>query len=116
MPVPHGQFGYFHPGVLWREAGLSVRSQAMPYHRGQGQRMVLVHFYNSDTARESAAEARGKWQQRKTVENQPRGRKFCEASAGETLSLLAKPQLYLKGAFLQSVGKDERNNEAWLKC
>lgn len=116
QPVSCGQFGYFHPGVLWRETRPSVWSQAMPCHRGQGHRTVFVHFYSSDTARESAAEAQGKWQQRTTVEYQPTGRKFCEASPRETLSILAQPQLYLKGTLLESVGQDERNNEAWFKC
>lgn len=92
--------------------------QVRPCHviRGQGHRTVFVHFYSSDTARESAAEAQGKWQQRTTEEYQPTGRKFSEASPRETLSILAQPQLYLKGTLLESVGQDERNNEAWLKC
>jgi len=33
---------------------------------------------NTGTARESAAEGQGKWQQRNAVEYQPRAQKICE--------------------------------------
>lgn len=48
-----------------------------------------LSIFTTQTQPGSAAETQGKWQQRETVESQPKVRKFCEASSGETLSILA---------------------------
>lgn len=45
VSVSHEQFGYFHPGFLWREARWSVWSQTMPCHWRSGTQNSLCPLF-----------------------------------------------------------------------